>query len=82
VSDEVHPEEDIFAEALAIPDLEERRSYLSEACGENDALRSRLERLLHATERSDQLFGHIDRPEAEADDAEPPGEKTGEWIGP
>jgi serine/threonine protein kinase/tetratricopeptide (TPR) repeat protein len=82
VSDYAHSEEDIFSEALAVVDPEKRQAFLSQACGADDALRSRIERLLKAAERSGQFFDHIDR--ADAEDAKPDqmGEKPGDKIGP
>jgi eukaryotic-like serine/threonine-protein kinase len=82
VSDYAHPEEDLFSEALAIPDPAKRQAYLQQACGDDDALRSRIKRLLQAADRSGRFFGHVDRADAENAEPDEPGEQPGDWIGP
>jgi hypothetical protein len=55
-----HPvnEREIFVEALEKASLEERRTYLDTACGENAALRSRIELLLKSHENAGSLLDH------------------------
>ena len=49
-------EELLFDAARAVEDLARRRAYLDEACGEDAALRSRIERLLATHEHADDFF--------------------------
>ncbi len=54
------PEESIFAQALEITSAAERAAFLDRACGQNQALRTEVEALLCAQERSGDL---LDMPE-------------------
>jgi hypothetical protein len=69
-------DESIFAEALGKAPGHERRAFLDEACGGNDALHRCLERLLEA---DDQTGGILERGPA---DPPPTGEQTGASFGP
>ena len=69
-------EETIFALALKKPDPAARAAFLAEACGEDAALRRRVERLLRTHEKigdflerpaAEQVAGRLERPEATAD---------------
>lgn len=65
--------ESIFSAALEKPTEEERAAYLARACGADDALRRRVERLLEA---HPQAVGFLDRPAIagpEHDDRTGPG---------
>jgi serine/threonine protein kinase/Flp pilus assembly protein TadD len=57
------PEESIFAQAVEIKSAAERAAFLDRACGENQALRTEVEALLRAHERSGDL---LDLPETNA----------------
>ena len=67
----------IFSSALARNTPEERQRYLTEACGDNQDLRNRVESLLAA---HDQAGGFLDR-SALGDDTNPVGEGPGTVIG-
>ena len=54
------PEESIFAQALEITSAAERAAFLDRACGHDQALRTEVEALLRAQERSGDL---LDLPE-------------------
>jgi eukaryotic-like serine/threonine-protein kinase len=54
------PEESIFAQALEITSATERAAFLDRACSDNQALRTEVEALLRAQERSGDL---LDLPE-------------------
>ena len=51
-------EREIFIEALEKGSLEERRTYLDTACGDNPPLRSRIELLLKSHESAGSLLDH------------------------
>ncbi|MHC4992342.1 MAG: protein kinase domain-containing protein [Planctomycetota bacterium] len=54
--DHINPLESIFAAVLERPEAE-RRAYLAEACGSDDGLRARVEQLLAAHARADEVLG-------------------------
>ena len=58
-------EESLFAAALEKPNADERLAFLDGACGDDDALRKRVERLLAADKRSRGILEN-------APDAAPP----------
>lgn len=49
-------EESLFEAALDLSDPAERRAFLDKACGQDKALRERIERLLSLAKRADDLF--------------------------
>ena len=73
---EKHPrEEDIFLEALERAPGREREAHLDEACGEDDALREKVAKLVAAYEEPATIldtFGGSDQPS---------GEQAGDRIG-
>jgi serine/threonine protein kinase len=74
-------EEEIFHQALARRDPEERAAYLEQACGDDAALRASIEALLRADVGA---TGFMERPQQDSDataDA-PIGERPGTVIGP
>ena len=73
-------DESIFAAALGKAPGAERRAFLDGACGGDEALRLRVERLLVA---DDQTAGILERgPDGLAEPHEPPGERPGDRVGP
>ena len=75
------PDSDIalFAEAIQIPP-KERTAYLERACGTDEQLRQRIERLLYAHDQAGD-FLEQSAPEAAAMADAPVGEKPGDRIG-
>ena len=74
-------EEEIFHQARALRDLEERAAYLERACGGDVGLRASVEALLRADVGA---TGFMERPRTDPDatfDA-PVGERPGAVIGP
>ncbi|MEM8679797.1 MAG: serine/threonine-protein kinase, partial [Planctomycetota bacterium] len=71
-------EKEIFQTAADLS-VEQRAAYLAEACGEDRALRSRVDRLL---DLHDQQTGFMAVPAAEAAVGEAVGEQPGSVIGP
>src|SRR5262245_24385680 len=69
------PEESIFLRAAEIASAEERAAYLERACGADRALRSAVEALLRANDRSGDLLDLPGGPAA-------CGERPGMTIGP
>src|SRR5262245_65900213 len=74
------PEESLFARALRIESATERAAYLTQACGEDLALRAEVEALLRASERSGDLLDLPDQTAAHADLTA--SERPGAVIGP
>ncbi len=73
-------DESIFAAALSKAAGAERRAFLDEACGGDEALRRRVEDLLEADDRTG---GILDRgSDGLTGPHEPPGEQTGDRVGP
>ena len=73
-------DESIFAAALGKAPGAKRRAFLDEACGGDEALRRRVERLLEADDRT---AGILERgPAGLTDPHEPPGERSGDRVGP
>jgi eukaryotic-like serine/threonine-protein kinase len=74
-------EEEIFHQALARQDPEERAAYLRQACGDDAALRASVEALLRADVGA---TGFMERtaPDADATLGVPIGERPGMVIGP
>ena len=73
-------DESIFAAALGKAPGAERRAFLDGACGGDDALRRRVERLLEADDRT---AGILERgPDGLTGPHEPPGERPGDRVGP
>ncbi len=73
-------DESIFAAALGKAPGAERRAFLDEACGGDEALRLRVERLLEADDRT---AGILERgPDGLTGPHEPPGERPGDRVGP
>src|SRR2546421_4696 len=74
------PQESIFAQALEITSAAERAAFLDRACGHEQALRTEVEALLRAQERSGDL---LDLPEnAPVTTDQPAREGRGTVIGP
>ena len=74
------PEESIFAQALEITSATLRAAFLDQACGHRQALRTAIEDLLRAQERSGDL---LDLPEDESVITDLPAhEGSGTVIGP
>ncbi len=72
--------ESIFAAALSKAPGAERRAFLDGACGSDDAVRQRVERLLEADDRT---AGILERsPDGLTAPHQPPGEQTGDRVGP
>ena len=71
-------ERTLFLEALEV-DVKHRKSFLSKACGSDDALRQRVESLLAAYQKSERVFGPDDH--EETDDRRPTMEHIGDTIG-
>jgi WD40 repeat protein len=72
-------DESIFAAALSKAPGRERRAFLDQACGRNDALRRRVERLLEA---DDQTAGILERGPDDPIDPPRPGERPSDRVGP
>jgi WD40 repeat protein/serine/threonine protein kinase len=72
-------DESIFAAALGKAPGAERRAFLDEACGDDEALRRRIERLLEADDRT---AGILERGPAGPTDPPPNGERPGDRVGP
>src|SRR5579864_2832177 len=73
-------EETIFVSALEKTDPAQRAAFLDEACGGDEALRRRVERLLEANDRT---AGILERgPDGPTDPHEPTGERLGDRVGP
>ena len=73
-------DESIFTAALGKAPGAQRRAFLDEACGGDEALRRRVERLLEADDRT---AGILERgPDGPTDPPEPPGERPGDRVGP
>jgi WD40 repeat protein len=66
-------EETIFATALAKPTPAERVAYLDAACGDDRALRQRVEGLLRAHDQAGDFLGHPAVERAAAGDSSPSG---------
>jgi serine/threonine protein kinase/WD40 repeat protein len=79
MSEPPQPEESIFLHAVEIAPPDERAAYVDRACGEDAALRARVEQLLHAHERPGNV---LDLPDNATVDAPQTGEDAGETIGP
>src|SRR5262249_46410777 len=78
-------EQQLFAQALRYDHRQARSAFLDQACGDNAALRERLEALLHA---SDQAGDFLESPPTALDPNSDltlnlivPSEKPGDWIG-
>jgi hypothetical protein len=69
-------DESIFAAALGKAPGQERRAFLDRACGGNDALRRRVERLLEA---DDQTAGILERGPDGPIDRPRPGDRVGPY---
>src|SRR5262245_48936755 len=52
----IEREESLFETARGLTDPAQRRAFLEEACGEDAALRKKIEQLLTAGERADEFF--------------------------
>src|SRR5947209_6084224 len=74
-------EEEIFHQALARTDPEERAAYLEQACGGDEVLRASIEELLRADVGA---TGFMDRPPPDPDATAdvPVGERPGTVLGP
>jgi eukaryotic-like serine/threonine-protein kinase len=74
-------EEEIFYQARALRDVEERAAYLDRACGDDAALRASVEALLQADVGA---TGFMERPQTDPDATVdgPIGERPGAVIGP
>jgi serine/threonine protein kinase len=77
---------DIFSAALELETLEQREKYLLEACGENAALRERIEALLRSSDKVSRFMeapalGIEDGPDSPTLD-QPLSEEPATQIGP
>jgi WD40 repeat protein/serine/threonine protein kinase len=72
-------DESIFAAALGKASGAERRKFLDEACGGDETLRQRVERLLEADDRT---AGVLERGPDGPTDPPRPGERPGDRVGP
>ncbi|HTR43893.1 MAG TPA: serine/threonine-protein kinase [Pseudomonadales bacterium] len=71
----------IFTKALQLP-VEQRDSFILQACGGNDSLRRKVETLLNANARVGSfLENSLVRPPIEICPEAPIGEKPGDWVG-
>src|SRR5947207_3315041 len=52
----IEREESLFEAARSLPDPARRNAFLAEACGNDAALRKKIEELLTACERADEFF--------------------------
>src|SRR5260370_24438123 len=75
------PEESIFAQALEIMSAAERVAFLDRNCGANRALRTEVDALLRANERSGDLLDLPDKLAATVDEPSV-AERPGTVIGP
>lgn len=71
-------ERELFIEAQAIDDPQQREAFLESACGSNQSLRQRIDSLLAAANSTDGLLSNIDS----TLDREPIFEQPGDSIGP
>jgi serine/threonine protein kinase len=55
-------EQDIFVEAMNRQDAAQRRQFLDQACGDNNVLRARLERLIQHSDRVGSFLEHPPEP--------------------
>ncbi len=76
-------ERDIFIDAVQIESLEERRRFVDKACGDDSALRERVDALLRAHSKGDSfLEGHLDAGPDTVPELAPIAEQPGSVIGP
>src|SRR6516162_2272233 len=75
-------EHDLFAAALEIAAPDERSAYLDRACGDDDALRARVEALLRAHEQAGSFLAAPPVAGPATLDAPKPLESSGTVIGP
>src|SRR4051794_5713417 len=75
-------ERSIFIEALEIADPNERAAYLEHACGNDEALRRRVERLLHAHGQAGEFMNAPANDLVATSDERPVTEGPGTSIGP
>jgi serine/threonine protein kinase/tetratricopeptide (TPR) repeat protein len=83
VDNAVHPIDELFWEAAQVPPGEKRDAYLARVCGDDQALRQRVERLLQVQPK---VEGFLERPFSPPGqfptlDA-PPAEQPGTVVGP
>src|SRR5256885_14441649 len=72
-------EESLFAAAVEKANPAERHAFLNEACGGDDALRQRVEKLLNANEQAGGILDGGDAPDPEQTVAEGPGTGIGRY---
>ena len=75
-------EEEIFHQALARQDPEERAAYLQQACGDDAALRASVEALLRADVGATGFMERTGAPDGDAALDVPIGERPGTVFGP
>ncbi|MBM3882555.1 MAG: hypothetical protein FJ387_23000 [Verrucomicrobia bacterium] len=75
-------EEQLFSDALAIADAAGRAAFLRQACGEDTALRERIERLLGAMGRAGEYFDQVEQADTGVAPPLEGGEQVGDRIGP
>ena len=72
MSTRVPREKAVFCQALEITDPEQRRQFLNQACGADEALRQQVERLLGLSQSAGDFFSECHSAlEAAAADADP-----------
>ncbi len=74
-------DESLFLAALEKAPGAERRAFLDEVCGADDARRLRIELLLEADARTEGILERGPE-EVGAPDDQPTAERRGEWVGP
>jgi len=75
-------ERSLFIQALEMANAAERAAYLAAVCGEDAAMRRRIEKLLAAHEAAGGILDHPAMPEAATGPYEPLTELPGTVIGP
>jgi serine/threonine protein kinase/tetratricopeptide (TPR) repeat protein len=75
-------EQDIFVEAISRPDNAERRRFLDQACGDDEALRARMEKLIRHSDGLGSFLEHPPEPLTITANAMIGAEVTGTQIGP
>jgi serine/threonine protein kinase len=75
-------EQDIFVEAISRPDTAERRRFLDQACGDDEALRARMEKLIRHSDGLGSFLEHPPEPLTITANAMIDAEVIGTQIGP
>jgi serine/threonine protein kinase len=75
-------EQDIFVEAISRPDNADRRRFLDQACGDDEALRARMEKLIRHSDGLGSFLEHPPEPLTITANAMIDAEVIGTQIGP